>query len=103
MKLTSERIVFLDEDEITYGGFTVWQNQPKWWDAPPARHNNGVTLGFADGHASYYKWRDKRTIELSQKAKENPSSVTDADRNQPGNEDLIMIQRGVFGTLGYMP
>ena len=95
IRMPSNRIVFLDEDDISYGGFTIWYQKPEWWDWPPSRHDNGLTLGYADGHAEYYKWRDQDTIDLAQ-------GVT-FNLNQPGNEDLIVIQRGVFGELGYIP
>jgi len=92
----SERIIFLDEGYVTYGGFTVYYNRAEWWDIPPTRHNNGITLGYADGHSGFVKWRDKRTIDLSQ---EKPGT----SYSQPGNEDLAMIQKGIFGTFGYSP
>jgi len=95
IRMTSERIVFLDEDDITFGGFTVYYQLPSWWDKPPKRHNNGITLGFADGHSEYYKWKDKQTIDLANGVTSNPS--------QPGNQDLMRIQRGVYGELGYNP
>jgi prepilin-type processing-associated H-X9-DG protein len=31
-------------------------------------HNNKGTLGFADGHAIMYKWRDQQTIDYGRKA-----------------------------------
>lgn len=95
IRMTSERLVFLDEDDITFGGFTIYYDRPTWWDKPPKRHNSGITLGFADGHSEYYKWKDKQTIDFAQGMTSNPS--------QPGNPDLIKIQRGVFGSLGYTP
>jgi prepilin-type N-terminal cleavage/methylation domain-containing protein/prepilin-type processing-associated H-X9-DG protein len=90
----SERIIFLDEGYVTYGGFTIWYDRAEWWDIPPTRHNNGITLGYADGHSDFLKWRNQDTIDLSHK--EPGSSLS-----QPGNEDLAMIQRGIYGKLGY--
>jgi prepilin-type N-terminal cleavage/methylation domain-containing protein/prepilin-type processing-associated H-X9-DG protein len=90
----SERIIFLDEGYATYGGFTVYYDQASWWDIPPTRHNKGITLGYADGHSGFVKWRDKRTIDLSQR-------ISGTSQNQDDNEDLVMIQKGIFGTLGY--
>lgn len=94
IKRPSERIIFLDEGYVTYGGFTVYYDRAEWWDIPPTRHNNGITLGYADGHSDFFKWRDQRTIDLSQ---EIPGTST----NQDDNEDLAMIQKGIFGKLGY--
>ncbi len=96
--MTSDRIVFLDEGYASYGGYTIYYDRSAWWDMPPTRHNNGVTLGYADGHSGFVKWKDKRTIELSTEV-----ITGSVNRNQPGNEDLIMIQRGIYGTLGYTP
>jgi len=89
----ASRIVFLDEGYATFGGYTIYYSQPMWWDLPPIRHDNGVTLGFVDGHAEFYKWRDERTI----KAAETQS----AGGAQDDNTDLMMMQRGIFGRLGY--
>ena len=56
----SDALLFIDEslntidDGIFYisvTGDVVWQN------APTARHSNGATLSFADGHAERWKWR----------------------------------------------
>ena len=90
----SERIIFLDEGYVTYGGYTIWYDRAEWWDLPPIRHNNGITLGYADGHSGVYKWKNQDTIDLSQR---KPGSSL----SQPGNEDLAMIQRGIYGKLGY--
>ncbi len=95
IKMPGDRIIFLDEGYVTYGGYTIYYDRPSWWDRPPNRHNNGITLGYADGHSGFVKWRDKRTIELSEGITTDPS--------QPGNEDLIMMQKGIFGKLGYSP
>ncbi len=101
IKRPSERIIFLDEGYVTYGGFTVYYDRAEWWDIPPTRHNKGITLGYADGHAEYYKWREKDTLDLTRKIRENPNSVTVGDLSQPGNEDLVMIQKAIYGKLGY--
>jgi len=103
IRMPSERIIFLDEDDISYGGFTVYYDQASWWDWPPSRHDDGITLGYADGHSEYYKWRGKDTLDLTRKIREDPGSVTVGDLSQPGNEDLFMIQKGIFGELGYLP
>lgn len=94
IKRPSERIIFLDEGYVTYGGFTIWYDRAEWWDLPPTRHNKGITLGYADGHSGFFRWRDQDTIDLSQG---KPGSSL----SQPGNEDLAMIQRAIYGKLGY--
>lgn len=92
-KSPASRIVFLDEGYATFGGYTIYYSQPMWWDVPPIRHNNGITLGYIDGHAEFYKWRDERTIKAGEAGN---SGGTQAD-----NSDLMMMQRGIFGSLGY--
>jgi prepilin-type N-terminal cleavage/methylation domain-containing protein/prepilin-type processing-associated H-X9-DG protein len=103
IRMPSERIIFLDEDDISYGGFTIYYDRAEWWDWPPSRHDDGITLGYADGHADYYKWREKDTLDLTRKIREDPDSVTVGDLSQPGNKDIFMIQRRIFGELGYSP
>lgn len=93
VKTPGSRIVFLDEGYATFAGFTIYYDRPMWWDVPPVRHNNGVTLGYVDGHAEFYKWRDERTIKAGEAGN---SGGTQAD-----NSDLMMMQRGMFGSIGY--
>lgn len=93
VKSPGSRIVFLDEGYASFAGFTIYYAQPMWWDVPPVRHDNGVTLGFIDGHAEFYKWRDERTIEAGESG--NPGG------QQANNTDLMMMQRGMFGSIGY--
>jgi len=93
VKFPSSRIVFLDEGYASFGGYTIYYNQPIWWDYPPIRHDNGITLGFADGHAKFYKWVDDRTIKFGEDGS--------GGAYQPDNPDLIMMQTGMFGKIGY--
>ena len=55
--------VFIDEDERTIedGNFGM-REYPSldWGNSPGKRHNNGVTLSFADGHVEYWRWRSAR-------------------------------------------
>ena len=93
IKAPASRIVFLDEGFASYAGYTMYYNAPLWWDLPPVRHDNGVTLGYVDGHADFYKWQDQRTILTGENG--YPSGP------QPDNPDLMMMQRGAFGSIGY--
>jgi len=55
-------MVFVDEHEYTlldaqFGMPTDYYNGARvWWDMPSNRHNQGANIGFADGHAEYWKW-----------------------------------------------
>ena len=59
-----------------------------------------MTLGYADGHADYYKWREEETRDLTQKIRNN---ISGSPNMKPGNEDLVKMQIGIFGKLGYTP
>ena len=90
-----ERIVFVDEGRISNFAFSVYYNEPRWRDRPPLRHGNGTNFSFADGHSEYWKWKDPLTVKLGEGGSDAP--------NQPGNADLIQVQKGVWGKLGYRP
>ncbi|MBA7625638.1 hypothetical protein ES703_33070 [subsurface metagenome] len=97
-----ERFVFLDEGKGPKPGeraspWAVHYEKPTWWDTPTVRHSDGTNWSFADGHAEYHKWRDKRTMDLAELGPGQPR-VT-----HQHNEDLEWAQRGVWGELGYTP
>jgi prepilin-type processing-associated H-X9-DG protein len=67
IKKSAKQIVFVDEGHITADSFAVrygpgggsaplWGTLGNWFDGPDARHGDGTTLSFADGHAEYWKW-----------------------------------------------
>ena len=109
-----ERLVFIDEGWVTPDSFAVHHNQETWWDDPPVRHGDGVTVSFADGRSAHYKWKGIWTI-LAGRFRQ---------RGHPGNhyrpgtpivvgrqvtatsedfDDLYWIQKGCWGKLGYTP
>jgi prepilin-type N-terminal cleavage/methylation domain-containing protein/prepilin-type processing-associated H-X9-DG protein len=55
----SEAMVFVDESKETIddGYFAVQAGLTYWQNSPTARHSQGASFGFADGHAEYWKWR----------------------------------------------
>ena len=53
----SQRMVFIDEGAMTPDSFGVHYRSVRWWDDPPARHNDGATVSWADGHSSYLQWK----------------------------------------------
>ena len=101
----SKRIVFIDEGRLTPGSWTVYYDEPRWWDAVPARHGLGTTFSFVDGHTEFRKWTDPRTIEMAQKALAHWATWGGAlywnGEEFPDNEDLQWVQRGVWGKLDY--
>jgi len=90
-----ERLVFVDEGRITNFAFSIYYRAPSWRDLPPLRHGSGTNFSFADGHTEYFKWRDPLTVKFG-----NGENV---EASQPGNPDLVKVQRGVWGKLGYQP
>ncbi len=76
IKKAGERIVFLEEREIT-GDTCIFPYKTRddaaaphvYWDGdlPNIMHGNGANFGFADGHADYYGWQCRSTIELAKR------------------------------------
>jgi prepilin-type N-terminal cleavage/methylation domain-containing protein/prepilin-type processing-associated H-X9-DG protein len=101
----SAQIVFLDEGRLSPSSWTVYYDEERWWDQVTARHGDGTTFSFADGHSEYWKWKDPRTLEIAKmditiwQATARLTEIADS----PGNEDLHKVQRGVFGGYGYTP
>jgi prepilin-type N-terminal cleavage/methylation domain-containing protein/prepilin-type processing-associated H-X9-DG protein len=86
----SRIFTFIDEREQTVndGSFGLqWDFNPaalaQWLlrDKPGARHRQGATLAFADGHVDRQRWRDARTL--------NPPRD---DAPSPGNPDVLWLQ-----------
>jgi prepilin-type N-terminal cleavage/methylation domain-containing protein/prepilin-type processing-associated H-X9-DG protein len=94
---SAKRFVFVDEGKWPGSPWNIWWDKPMWWDSPTIRHSKGTNWSYADGHAEYHKWVDKRTIEL---AEENPGSGF-ASVTQMDNEDIIWTTKGVWGSTGY--
>ncbi len=91
--------VFIDEagnscDNNVIGIFPGTESDPAggtigYWNLPTSRHNNSGVLGFADGHAEIWRWRDHWIIDDNAIADDGtgpigpgfqaPSSVKDRD------------------------
>ena len=95
IKRPGERLVYVDEGKTSTQSWTIYYNQASWWDTPPVRHGEGTNFSFADGHAEYWKWRDKRTVKLAHGASEY-AALDD-------NQDIQRVQRAAWGRLGYEP
>ena len=66
IKKTYERMIFVDDGGVegkTEGGWTVYVTRLAWWDLPSARHGDGTTFSFTDGHAEYHKWTENSTFD----------------------------------------
>jgi prepilin-type N-terminal cleavage/methylation domain-containing protein/prepilin-type processing-associated H-X9-DG protein len=106
----SERAVFLDR--AFCNDFWVLYLYPKWFQtsAPPIHHANGTTLSMADGHAEYWKWKGRETIEgLPRKFIPYPRGglyieMLDGGPYEPKTEDgLYDIHRLQKATWGRLP
>jgi len=100
----AHRVVFVDVGQVTPETYSVYYDQQRWWDEPPVRHGDGTTLSFADGHSEYWKWRAAGTVDYG-KAAGSVHSPDPADHWSPqtskGREDLLRMQIGCWGRLGY--
>ncbi len=99
LKQPSTRSVYIDEGKLTPHFYSVYYNQEMFWDQPPNRHNKGVTMSFADGHADYWKWQDSRTEEMCQM---EWSEFQSTWQHKPvtDNDDLFKLRRAAWGKLG---
>jgi prepilin-type N-terminal cleavage/methylation domain-containing protein/prepilin-type processing-associated H-X9-DG protein len=101
---SSVRIVFIDEGRETTQGWSINPDPTiaSFWDVPGDQHSGGTVLSFADGHAEYWKWTDKRTFDYINAAK----TVTDYNSaynlaeagNQSTNPDFQKLYAGIWGS-----
>ncbi len=98
---TQERAVFIDIGRVRDSSYHVYYDRELWHDPPPVRHHNGATIGYADAHAAYVKWKGSDTIEFG---RDDDQGDPDRSPQTPeGREDLEKMQREVYGKLGYTP
>jgi len=95
--MPTDRAVYIDEGKLTSDFYSVHYVLESWWDQPPNRHNEGVTMSFADAHAKYWKWQDPRTIEFCHMTW---NEFANSNRNSPDNVDLTKLRLAAWGKLG---
>jgi len=103
VKAPASRMVFIDEGQLSPSSWTLFYDQPKWWDQITSRHGYGTNVSMADGHAEYFKWSDSRTREVADHPNWQGVGRHSALATQPGNADLHKVQRAMWGKLGYEP
>ena len=105
IKRPNERAVFLDEGRLSPNSWTIWYDQPRWWDQITARHGDGTNFSFADGHSKYWKWKDQLTLEIAKMDYDEWQSSGRQGNlsSNPGNPDLHRVQNAAWGKLGYTP
>ncbi len=99
----SSRMIFIDEGKLSPSSWTLYYDQPRWWDQITARHGVGTNVSMADNHAEYYKWNDPRTREVAEHPNWQSAGRQTPLATQPGNADLHKVQRAMWGKLGYTP
>jgi len=95
------RLVFIDEGYMTSDAYAVYYRQGVWFDNPPVRHGDGVTVSNADGHVDHWKWKADETIKHAREMENLPPQVGWRPTTDEGFEDLHRMQRGCWGSLGY--
>jgi prepilin-type N-terminal cleavage/methylation domain-containing protein/prepilin-type processing-associated H-X9-DG protein len=100
----SDRIVFVDEGFMTPDSYAVYYDSPKdtWWDAPMMRHSDGTDYGFADGHSDHRTWKSKETVKIA-KSQDKMHTNNIKPETDDGKRDVYMVQKLVWGKLGYVP
>jgi prepilin-type N-terminal cleavage/methylation domain-containing protein/prepilin-type processing-associated H-X9-DG protein len=79
IKKTSERAVFIDEGSASCDSYAVAYAVTAadmiWADFPPVRHGKGTTMSYADGHAEWWQYRGRQTVDYGKmhEAKPNPA------------------------------
>ena len=115
-----QRAVFIDKGQLPFGNdFYVNYLYPEWREhsPPPKHHCDGVTLSMADGHAEYWKWKGRETVNIPLRRWPFPNSpnlfneVIDGPavpgwngyepQTEDGLYDLQRLQRATWGRLGY--
>ncbi len=103
----AHRMVFLDEGRITPDSYATHYQNERWWDPPFVRHADGTNVSFADGHADYWKYEGKKTIETGKQAAVPGLNARSLHQMQPVSEedfqDLYRVQKAIWGKLGYSP
>ncbi len=94
------KFVFVDEGKWPGSPWGLHATHMTWWDQPTIRHNSGTNWSFADGHAEYYKWKNKATKELAIRTDlSNDGWVNLPATDSP--DDYAWLSRGMFGKLYY--
>jgi prepilin-type N-terminal cleavage/methylation domain-containing protein/prepilin-type processing-associated H-X9-DG protein len=103
-KARSQRLVFIEEyDErgVNLGSFFNWNysgtgtgTDNLWGDVPAFFHKKGSVMSFADGHAQFKVWSDRRTLTARRFAIPPPPAAT---YNQPNNNDLRELKVALYG------
>ncbi len=93
------RAIFIDEGIPTPHSYTIYYDQPQWWDWVSTQHDFGTTFSFGDGHCDYKKWKNYQTINYTRQHSPHPISVSQP--LQYDNQDVIDCIKLVWGRVGF--
>ena len=109
-----QRAVFVDTGQVDNYFYVeylyaMWRVNP-----PPKHHRDGATLSMADGHAEYWKWKGRETLNVPRKllpwgdllcevvdGPPVPGWMGYEPKTEDGLYDLQRLQRATWGRLGY--
>ena len=99
----AHRMVYIDEGAMTPDSFaTHYIARNGWWDDPPARHGDGTTVSWADGHAGHLKWKASETIKQAKKNQDSNQAFGGlTPQTAEGQMELTQFQIKVWGKVGY--
>jgi prepilin-type N-terminal cleavage/methylation domain-containing protein/prepilin-type processing-associated H-X9-DG protein len=84
IKKTSERAVFIDEGASSCDSYAVsyaiTATDMVWADFPPVRHGKGTTVSYADGHAEWWQYRGRQTLDYGRKHDADPADLLNCPR-----------------------
>jgi prepilin-type N-terminal cleavage/methylation domain-containing protein/prepilin-type processing-associated H-X9-DG protein len=84
--------LFIDNHRGNTAGGTFSVTQPgnwRWSHFPGARHQNGVNLSFADGHALHWRWKEAKSLYWEQNKTWDDGVVPAGDRDLSKLQDCI--------------
>jgi prepilin-type N-terminal cleavage/methylation domain-containing protein/prepilin-type processing-associated H-X9-DG protein len=103
LKRPCDRIVYQDDSPKDWDAiwYIPWDS-PVWWNHLEARHGgNGTPFAFADGHADYWRWTNKKTLDfcaMDWDLAENARGTIPGDKK---NRDFIRLELAIWGSLGF--
>jgi prepilin-type N-terminal cleavage/methylation domain-containing protein/prepilin-type processing-associated H-X9-DG protein len=112
IKKSAQRLVFIEERITTPDAMQVTaedyaddhvsgQLWPTYVDWPGVMHDNGATVGMADGHGEFWAWQCTETIDA---AKEHRRPITNGSGPKSCKKDAVRLQVAVWGdSLKYTP
>jgi prepilin-type N-terminal cleavage/methylation domain-containing protein len=104
IKNPASQMVFIDIGLASVGSLLFPYAEESWRGWPPCQHVDGNTFSFADGHAEFWKWQGKETIENAISIDTGNIKATNLTPTTSGGlKDLHRTQIAIWGKLGYTP